>query len=392
MFSAQFGGQIAWLLPAAVLALVVLLWVTRRRPRQDRLRASLVLWGGWLLVSAAVFSFMAGTIHPYYTIVMAPAIAALVAIGGREGWRHRRHPAARALLAAAFLGTGVWSAVLLRRTPTFVPWLAWLVLAAAMVVAVVIMVPGARVRVAFPAARVRRAGLAGAVMCAVLAVLGGPAAYAVETVAVSHPGSQASAGPAVPRGIGGAARGQRRGAGFDADGTPGAGGPGAGGPGAGGPGAGGPGAGGPGAGGPGAGGPGAGGPGGWGGRGAADPAVAALLRTAGTTWSAATATTMAAAGMELASGTSVMGIGGFSGSDPTPTLDQFQAYVTAGKIHYFVESGPRSDGRGGNRPGAGRGGRGARGAAIPIQDWVHAHYMGTPVGAQTVYDLTAPPH
>jgi hypothetical protein len=120
--------------------------------------------------------------------------------------------------------------------------------------------------------------------------------------------------------------------------------------------------------------------------------VAALLRTAGTTWSAATATTMAAAGMELASGTSVMGIGGFSGSDPTPTLDQFRAYVTAGKIHYFVESAPPSDGRGGNGPGAGRGGRGVRGAVIPIQDWVHAHYTGTPVGAETVYDLTPPPH
>jgi hypothetical protein len=232
-----------------------------------------------------------------------------------------------------------------------------------MVVAVVIVVPGTRVRAAFPSASVRRAGLAGAVMCALLAVLGGPAAYAVETVAVSHPGSQASAGPAVPRGMGGAGRGQRRGAGFDAEATPGAGGPGA------------------------------GGPGGWGGRAAADPAVAALLRTAGTTWSAATATTMAAAGMELASGTSVMGIGGFSGSDPTPTLDRFQAYVTAGKIHYFVESAPRNYGRGGNAgPGSARGGRGARGAVIPIQTWVHAHYTGTPVGAQTVYDLTAPSH
>jgi len=30
---------------------------------------------GWLLVTGAVFSFMDGTVHPYYTVALAPAIA-----------------------------------------------------------------------------------------------------------------------------------------------------------------------------------------------------------------------------------------------------------------------------------------------------------------------------
>ena len=49
------------------------------RPRRDV--ASVLLWGGWLLVTGGVFSFMAGIIHPYYTVALAPAIGALVGIG-----------------------------------------------------------------------------------------------------------------------------------------------------------------------------------------------------------------------------------------------------------------------------------------------------------------------
>ena len=58
------------------------------RPHR-RVRASLLLWGGWLLVTGAVFSFMDGTIHPYYTVALAPAIAALVGISVRELWRRQ---------------------------------------------------------------------------------------------------------------------------------------------------------------------------------------------------------------------------------------------------------------------------------------------------------------
>ena len=54
-----------------------------RAPRTDRTRAALILWGGWLLVTGLVLDYMRGTVHPYYTVALAPAIAALVAIGAK---------------------------------------------------------------------------------------------------------------------------------------------------------------------------------------------------------------------------------------------------------------------------------------------------------------------
>jgi 4-amino-4-deoxy-L-arabinose transferase-like glycosyltransferase len=66
-----------------VIALAGGLWLTRRQRREDRTRAALILWGGWLVVTALVFDFMRGTIHPYYTVALAPPIAALVGIGAR---------------------------------------------------------------------------------------------------------------------------------------------------------------------------------------------------------------------------------------------------------------------------------------------------------------------
>src|SRR6185437_16006251 len=89
MFSTEVGGQIAWLIPAALVLLAAGLWATRRAPRTDRLRASYLLWGGWLLVTGLTFSFMAGIFHPYYTVALAPAIGALVGIGGVHLFRLR---------------------------------------------------------------------------------------------------------------------------------------------------------------------------------------------------------------------------------------------------------------------------------------------------------------
>ena len=59
-------------------------------PRTDARRAAYLVWGGWLLVTGLTFSLMAGIFHAYYTIALAPAIGALVGMGGREAWE-RRH-------------------------------------------------------------------------------------------------------------------------------------------------------------------------------------------------------------------------------------------------------------------------------------------------------------
>ena len=75
--------------PASIVALVAGFWVTRRTPRTDRTRAALLLWGGWLLVTGVVFSYMKGVVHPYYTVALAPAIGAVVAIGAHALWMRR---------------------------------------------------------------------------------------------------------------------------------------------------------------------------------------------------------------------------------------------------------------------------------------------------------------
>ncbi|MEZ5101560.1 MAG: glycosyltransferase family 39 protein [Thermoleophilia bacterium] len=143
LFNALLGGEVSWLLPAAGLALVAGLVLTRRRPRTDRTRAALLLWGGWLVVTGAVLSLMDGIVHPYYAVALAPAVGALVGIGGRELWRARRWLAARAVLALGIAGTTGWSWALLDRTPDWQPWLRYASAAAAAVAIGLVLDPRA---------------------------------------------------------------------------------------------------------------------------------------------------------------------------------------------------------------------------------------------------------
>ena len=193
MFGLSMGTEASWLLPAALIGLIAGLWLTRRTARTGRLRASLLLWGGWLLVSAAVFSFMDGTVHPYYTVALAPAIAALVGISVRELWQVRDRLPARLVLAAMSAATGVWAFVLLDRTPDWLPALRWVVLAGSVVAAAMLAV-GAH-----------RRGRATAVLAAgaILFAAGASAAYTIETVATAHNGPMTTSGPAKDLGFGG---------------------------------------------------------------------------------------------------------------------------------------------------------------------------------------------
>jgi len=72
----------------------------------------------------------------------------------------------------------------------------------------------------------------------------------------------------------------------------------------------------------------------------------------------------------------VMAIGGFNGTDPAPTLAQFQRYVHDGKIHYFIGGG------------SGPGSAGTSSSASEITAWVQQNFTATTVGGVTVYDLT----
>ncbi|MFI7084246.1 ArnT family glycosyltransferase [Streptomyces anulatus] len=406
MFNSEIGGQIAWLLPAALILLAAGLWLTRKATRTDSARAAFVAWGGALIMTAAVFSFMAGIFHQYYTVALAPYVAALVAMGVTVLWEERGAWWPRAVLAGTVVVTVVWAYVLLGRTPDYLPWLRWAVLAAGLVGALGLLVVG----------RFGGRGLAAAVVglsCA--ASLAGPAAYTVSTLNSGHQGSIVTAGPSAGFGMGGPGGGGGRGG----PGGPGGGDGGQGGgmrqppgqgqggmpalPGGAAPGGTAPGGTAPGGTGTGTGAgtnPGfgegmrSGGGGGMGGllNGASVDAEAKALLEKGAddyTWVAAAVGAQNAASYQLATGDPVMAIGGFNGSDPSPTLAQFKKYVAEGKIHYFVSGGGMGGGTGGGMEGGGGMG-GNSGTSSQISSWVTENFTEVTVGSATFYDLTQP--
>ncbi len=392
LFNQAFGGQASWLVPGALILLAGGLIVTWRRSRTDRTRAALVLWGGWLLVTGIAISLGKGIIHEYYTVALVPAIGALVGLGGAVMWRRRDTWFARATLAVAVLATTIWAFTLLGRTPDWAPALRPMLLVLGLAVSGALLVP-TRGRVAL------------AVLGAALVVaLAAPTAYAVSTVRSAHTGALPTAGPASagrgfgpggggppgggPQGAGGLPPGAVPGAANGAFGPPGFAGPNAGGT-----------TGGPGGfpgGAPGGlpGGTGRGGTGGF--PGGAPGGLGGLL--GGTTvstqlthlleqgsdgyrWAAAAVGANNAASYQLASGRAIMAIGGFNGSDPAPTLAQFQSYVRHHRIHYFLGGG------GGGRLG---GPGGSSGTSSAISTWVSSHFTATTMGGVTVYDLSSP--
>ncbi|WAC52923.1 ArnT family glycosyltransferase [Frigoribacterium sp. SL97] len=380
LFTGEFGGQITWLLPAALVigvsALVLLGW----RHRTSARRATLLLFGGWTVLTALVFSFMSGIFHAYYTVALAPAIAVTLGAAADVLWRRRARSWVRIVLAASALLTGVWAWVLLGRAESWQPWLRYVVVTLAVVGAVLVLLP-------------RRGRALTAATLAVLLTGGllAPAAYSVETVSTAHTGSIVTAGPTVSGGTGGFGGGGAGGAGgFGGRGGAAGGGPGgaAGGtppqlPGGTGGGAGtgtGTGAG-------TAGGAGTatrGLPGGGGGAGSllgsgsvSDELAAVVGADADRyTWVAAAVGSNSAAGYQLATGDPVMAVGGFNGSDPSPTLAQFEQYVADGQIHWFV----------GGTVGQSNGGSSS---SSEIAAWVEANFSSTEVDGVTLYDLTS---
>ncbi|HEY7717500.1 MAG TPA: glycosyltransferase family 39 protein [Pedococcus sp.] len=356
MFSDAVGGQISWLIPSALVLLAVGVWLRRRAPRTDGRRAAYVVWGGWLLVTMVTFSLMAGLFHEYYTVALAPAVAAVVGMGAQEAWEHRDHRVGSVTLAVATTAAAGWSFVLLSRAD-WVPWLRVAVLALGAAAALLLLA----------VTHLESRWVPAVVASALVAALAGPAAWSAATVATPHTGSIVTAGPAVAggRGFGGGPGGGAR---LQPPGGQGLGGQAPGGQAFGGQAP--------------------GGTGGTGGTGgglgglldASTPStevVAALSADADAyTWVAAAIGSQNAAGLQLATGLPVMAIGGFNGSDPSPTLEQFQALVAAGEVHYFA---------------AGGGGRGGGlGGGSTISTWVQQSFATVTLGGSTFYDLTQP--
>ena len=366
LFNAEIGGQIAWLLPAALALGAAALWFGRS---DRRIRAAVTLWGATLLVTGLTFSFMAGIFHAYYTVALAPPVAALVGIGAWVLWRERQQVAARLVLAVAVAGTALWAFVLLDRTADYVPWLRYAVLVVGFLTAGLLAGINAVPR--------KLVGIVAAI--ALVSTLAAPAAYSLSTASSTHTGSIPSAGPASAGRMGMPGGGMRGGptggqGGFGANppsmqgngtttqaspptgatgttgGTTGA------------------------------------APGGTGNAGGllngSSPTseLTELLKADADsyTWVAAAVGSNSASGYQLATEEAVMAIGGFNGSDPSPTLAEFQAYVAAGKIHYFIAGGGM---------GGGPGGSGSN-TSSEISSWVEANFESTTVGGVTLYDLS----
>ncbi len=312
LFSGEFGVEIGWLLPAAMLATVLTVIVRGRAPRTDATRAATILFGGWLLVDGLVLSYMHGTTHPYYSLSIAPPVAAIFAIGLHQMWSRREMLLGRAGLAALLVTAGGWGWWRLGHSAMASPALRWTVVLVTVVGAAALL--WTRVRHLAPAFLI--VGLAGA--------LGGPAAYSVATVGVSHQGGGPMVGPRPGHLV--SAR-------------------------------------------------------------VGNPVLDEMLETAGTPWSAAIDRSSSAAALELSTSTAVMAIGGFSGTDPTPTLPQFQDDVARHRVGYYLSGhGVNRDGAPDDDPREGWADR----PHADILGWVRTHFHAMSVGGVTVYDLADP--
>jgi len=380
LFQSNMGGQISWLIPAALILFCFAVWLLRRTWRTDRTVQALFMWATTLVVTGITFSLGSGIIHEYYTVALAPAVGALVGIGSDVLWRHREKLAARIGLAITTGITASWSFVLLNRTPTWFPWLRFVILIVGIVAAIIILF----------GLRLNRRLLVGATIASMVAGLIGPIAYTIQTVATPHTGTMPTAGPSIRDDRFGGQFGKNGKAGINSKNMP----------------------------------------QGFNGmegapsnlsKGGAsgntetkvNKKVVQLLKqdASNYTWVAATVEAMSASPYVLATGESIMDIGGFSGSDPAPTLSEFKSYVKEGKIHYFI--GRNFNGGFGNMGGMGgqkggqKGGQNSNGQfsenefpggpmgsgssqGSSITNWVEKNFISKEVGGITIYDLTQP--
>jgi 4-amino-4-deoxy-L-arabinose transferase-like glycosyltransferase len=292
LFSQPLAGQIAWLLPLALLGMLALIWQRRLRFQEDREQQSLVLWGTWLLTMGIFFS-VAGFFHPYYLTVMAPAVAALFGIGIVIMWRDYRKPGWRGwLLPVALVATAAEQIYILSNYPT---WGQWLIPTIAVLCAL-----GAIALIAFRLIRpvsystMRKHVMVFLFSLAVAGLMIAPTVWAAIPVVQNVQAQLPEAGPTQQ--------------------------------------------------------------GGFGGRGGADGNASSNTKLiqyleahqGSTTFLVATASSNTADSIILATNKPVMALGGFSGSDPILTVNQLQTLIKENKIHYFLISS------GGFGPGGGQ--------------------------------------
>ena len=383
LWTSDFGDQITWLAPIAfagiALGLIAAIpakkgqvyfgrfYLGKREHEVDLdtvtriCRAQIVIFGAWLIVTWLVFSFMAGIFHAYYTVALSPAIAVLVAICGVSLLKLRDRPWMLGIAGLLIAATSAWDMALVLRSGSF----AWLGVCIGVMAGLALCIIGfwmqKRVPAAWPLAL--KHGALGVAVIGIVALLTGPIVWTACTISTGHTGSIVTAGPSGSMGGGPVGGPGSNGAPDGADGsapdssssksasdgiganTP------------------------------------AGGSGLLGGSSANESLVELLTQNvSGYRWVAATTGSQNAASYQLASELPVMAIGGFNGSDPAPTLDEFKAYVAQGLIRYYIASGGMGGGMGGTQMGGSS-------AASEIAEWVAQNYTAQAIGNTTVYDL-----
>ena len=387
LWTSDFGDQITWLAPIAFAA-IILGFIAATPAKKGQVyfgrfylgkrggevelntvarirRAQIVIFGTWLVVTWLVFSFMAGIFHAYYTVALSPAIAVLVAICGASLLVLRDRPWMPGIAGLLVAMTSAWDMALILRSGSFV-WLGVCIGVIGVVAGLALCIIGFwmqdRLSTTWPLTL--KHGARGVAAIGIVALLAGPIVWTACAISTGHTGSIVTAGPggSMGGGPGGGGPGGNR-AQDDADGTAADGSSSESVPG---------------------GGNGAmpdGGSGLLGGTSANDSLVELLTQNAsGYRWAAATTGSQNAASYQLASELPVMAIGGFNGSDPAPTLDEFKVYVAQGLIRYYIASGGMGGGMGGTQMGGSS-------AASEIAEWVAQNYTAQTIGNTTVYDL-----
>ncbi|HEX5349444.1 MAG TPA: glycosyltransferase family 39 protein [Pseudonocardiaceae bacterium] len=334
LFGEQVGGQISWLLPLCLLVLVAVAIAGVRQWRSGQAseparRAGWTLWGGWLLLVGLVLSTAQGGFHSYYTTEMAPAVAAVTAAGVAAMWRHYRRPGGYRwlLLPAAVTLTAGWAWVLVSRDISWNGWLRYAVVGAGIVAVVLLIADRLSVGASWGMARV-------AGVLAVVTLLAAPAVWSAATAVAASGGAMAQAGPAGSGfGFGGARADRARGVPAQFRGAM---------------------------------------------RGDLTAEQKNILAYAQAN-SAGSRITLAVDGGAMAaeaylihSNAMIIGMGGFSGQDPVPTVATVTQWVQQGQLRFVLASGRDSGGRDfGDR---GPGGRGPRGGVSAVRtQWVQQH-------------------
>lgn len=186
IFNNDFGPNIAWLLVLALAGGGLLLWILRKTPRTNRGRAAVIFWMLWLLIHIVIFSMTSGVIHPYYVVVMAPAVAALVGISLPFLWGAYTRRKPYAWLLPVLVGvTAVTTVIILGYTGTMI-WLMWIVGLLGLAGMI-----GLLINLYTPRRWLQNSAIVAALAACTLA----PTVYTLATVNVAHTGSIPTAGP-----------------------------------------------------------------------------------------------------------------------------------------------------------------------------------------------------